>query len=226
LVNKGQRWLNLGAVAAVIVAFALIFVKNAPGNTNNQLLNVSYDPTRELYTDLDAQFVAAYEKQTGKQIAVVQSHGGSSRQSRKVISGEEPADVVTLALFTDVGDEKNCAARLESGFVDGAGDRDEAGEAGAIVGDAGRVEAIAVAADFNFGAGRKNGVEVSGEHYDFFVVGAGEFADHIAGFVDRDFEAAVGEKRFHEFSAGGFLKGRRGNFGDTDLLVIDPAEIA
>lgn len=100
--NKGQRWLNLGAVAAVIVAFALIFVKNAPGNTNNQLLNVSYDPTRELYTDLDAQFVAAYEKQTGKQIAVVQSHGGSSRQSRKVISGEEPADVVTLALFTDV----------------------------------------------------------------------------------------------------------------------------
>jgi sulfate/thiosulfate transport system substrate-binding protein len=101
-VNKFQRWLNLGAVAAVVVAFALIFVKNAPGNTTNQLLNVSYDPTRDLYTKLDAEFAAAYEKETGKQITIVQSHGGSSRQSRKVISGEEPADVVTLALFTDV----------------------------------------------------------------------------------------------------------------------------
>jgi len=101
-VNKGQRLINLGAVAAVLVAFALIFVKNAPGNTTNQLLNVSYDPTRELYTKVDVEFAAAYEKQTGKQITVVQSHGGSSRQSRKVISGEEPADVVTLALFTDV----------------------------------------------------------------------------------------------------------------------------
>jgi len=94
--------MNLGAVAAVVVAFALIFVRNAPGNTSNQLLNVSYDPTRELYTKLDAEFAADYEKQTGKQITVVQSHGGSSRQSRKVISGEEPADVVTLALYTDV----------------------------------------------------------------------------------------------------------------------------
>jgi sulfate/thiosulfate-binding protein len=101
-VNNGQRWLNLGAITAVAVAIALIFVKNAPGNTNNQLLNVSYDPTRELYTKLDAEFAAAYEKQTGRQITVVQSHGGSSRQSRKVISGEEPADIVTLALYSDV----------------------------------------------------------------------------------------------------------------------------
>jgi sulfate/thiosulfate transport system substrate-binding protein len=101
-VNKLQRWINLGAVAAVVVAFALIFVKNAPDNTGKQLRNVSYDPTRQLYTKLDAEFAAAYEKQTGKQITIVQSHGGSSRQSRKVISGEEQADVVTLALFTDV----------------------------------------------------------------------------------------------------------------------------
>jgi hypothetical protein len=60
-VNKGQRWINLGAVAAVLVAFALIFVRNAPGNITNQLLNVSYDPTRELYTKVDADFAAAYE---------------------------------------------------------------------------------------------------------------------------------------------------------------------
>src|SRR5271154_410407 len=102
--KNGQRWLNLGAVGAVIVAFALIFTKNAPGNTNpdNQLLNVSYDATRELYQQIDADFAADYEKRTGRRISVVDSHGGSSRQSRTVISGENPADVVTLGLFTDV----------------------------------------------------------------------------------------------------------------------------
>lgn len=96
------RWINLGAVLAVVTAFALILAKNLPGNTNNQLLNVSYDPTRELYQKLDAEFVAGYQKQTGRHLTIVQSHGGSSRQSRKVISGEEPADVVTLGLYTDV----------------------------------------------------------------------------------------------------------------------------
>ena len=133
---------------------------------------------------------------------------------------------IAFALFADVGDEKNGAARLDSGFVNGAGDGDEAGEAGSVVGDAGRVQAVAVAADFNFGAWRENGVEMRGEHHDFFVGGAGEFADDVAGFVDRDVEAAVGEDRFHGFSARGFLKRRRGNFGDVDLLVVDPAEIA
>ena len=102
--KNGQRWLNLGAVGAVIVAFALIFAKNAPGNTNpdNQLLNVSYDATRELYQQIDSDFAADYEKRTGHRISVMDSHGGSSRQSRTVISGENPADVVTLGLFTDV----------------------------------------------------------------------------------------------------------------------------
>ena len=100
--NNGQRWLNLGSLAAVVVAFALIIAKNAPGKTGNQLLNVSYDPTRTLYQKLNAQFVKEYEKQNGRQITIVQSHGGSSRQSRKVISGEEPADVVTLALYSDI----------------------------------------------------------------------------------------------------------------------------
>jgi sulfate/thiosulfate-binding protein len=97
-----QRWLNLGAVVAVALAFSAIFVKNAPGNTNNQLLNVSYDPTRELYQKLNAEFAADYEKRTGIHITIVQSHGGSSRQARTVISGEQPADVVTLGLFSDV----------------------------------------------------------------------------------------------------------------------------
>jgi sulfate/thiosulfate-binding protein len=103
-VRSSQRWLNLGAVAAVVIAFGLILAKNAPGNASpdHQLLNVSYDATRELYHEIDAQFAADYEKRTGRHITVVDSHGGSSRQARSVISGENPADVVTLGLFTDV----------------------------------------------------------------------------------------------------------------------------
>ncbi len=97
-----QRWLNFGGLASVFLAFALIFAKNAPGRTTNQLLNVSYDPTRELYEELNTQFIDQYERQTGQHLTIVQSHGGSSRQARKVISGEERADVVTLGLYSDV----------------------------------------------------------------------------------------------------------------------------
>jgi sulfate/thiosulfate transport system substrate-binding protein len=117
-VNIRQRWINLGAVAAVVVAFALIVAKNVPGDTNNQLLNVSYDPTRELYQSLNPEFVAAYEKRTGRHITVVQSHGGSSRQARTVISGEQPADVVTLGLFSDID-----ALRKRGLIADGWADR-------------------------------------------------------------------------------------------------------
>ncbi len=77
-------------------------VKNAPGTSGQRLVNVSYDPTRELYQTLNPLFVASYEKATGQHLVIVQSHGGSSRQARKVISGEQPADVVTLGLFSDI----------------------------------------------------------------------------------------------------------------------------
>ena len=101
--KRWQTWINVGAVAAVIAGFALIVVKNAPGRADTrQLINVSYDPTRELYQALDPLFVASYERDTGDHWTVVQSHGGSSRQARKVISGEQPADVVTLGLFSDI----------------------------------------------------------------------------------------------------------------------------
>ncbi len=65
------------------------------------LLNVSYAPTEELLTDLDQQFVAKYERESGKNLAIKQSHGGSSRQAQAVIGGLD-ADVVTLALPSDV----------------------------------------------------------------------------------------------------------------------------
>jgi sulfate/thiosulfate-binding protein len=65
------------------------------------LLNVSYDPTRELYVDFNKAFAAAYQKETGKSVEIKQSHGGSGSQARAVIDGLQ-ADVVTLALAYDV----------------------------------------------------------------------------------------------------------------------------
>ena len=65
------------------------------------LLNVSYDPTRELYQEIDAAFVRKWQAKTGEKVTIQQSHGGSGKQARAVIDGLE-ADVVTLALAYDV----------------------------------------------------------------------------------------------------------------------------
>ena len=65
------------------------------------LLNVSYDPTRELYAEFNKAFAVAYQKDTGKSIEIKQSHGGSGSQARSVIDGLQ-ADVVTLALAYDI----------------------------------------------------------------------------------------------------------------------------
>ena len=66
-----------------------------------KLLNVSYDPTRELYQDYNAAFSKYWEAKTGDKVIISQSHGGSGKQARSVIDGL-PADVVTLALAYDV----------------------------------------------------------------------------------------------------------------------------
>jgi sulfate/thiosulfate transport system substrate-binding protein len=65
-----------------------------------ELLNVSYDPTRELWRDINANFIAQYAKEKGATLTIKQSHGGSSTQARAVIDGLE-ADVVTLASYID-----------------------------------------------------------------------------------------------------------------------------
>src|SRR5579859_2390775 len=66
-----------------------------------ELLNVSYDPTREFYQDYDTQFAAYWKDKTGQSVKIAQSHGGSGKQARSVIDGLE-ADVVTLALAYDI----------------------------------------------------------------------------------------------------------------------------
>lgn len=97
-----QRWLNVGALAAAVAGLLAIAVENLPANDNFQVVNVSYDPTRELYQAINPLFVAAYKKESGRHLVIVQSHGGSSRQARKVANGEQPADVVTLGLAADI----------------------------------------------------------------------------------------------------------------------------
>ena len=101
---RRQLLLDLGAVFAIVIGFSLIAMKHAAtvGVQQNKIANISYDPTRELYQALNPLFVASYAKETGQQVVVEQSHGGSSRQARKVVSGELVADVVTLGLRSDV----------------------------------------------------------------------------------------------------------------------------
>jgi sulfate/thiosulfate transport system substrate-binding protein len=83
------------------LALGLAFAGWQAAHAQTTLLNVSYDPTRELYQEYNAAFVKHWKEKTGESVTIRQSHGGSSAQARKVIDGLE-ADVVTLALAYDI----------------------------------------------------------------------------------------------------------------------------
>src|SRR6202000_536405 len=83
---------------AGLIATALVV---QPAMAAVTLLNVSYDPTRELYAQVNKAFAAKWKAQTGEDVTIQQSHGGSGAQARSVIEGL-PADVVTLALADDI----------------------------------------------------------------------------------------------------------------------------
>lgn len=87
-------------ISRLLVIGSLVWAGSALA-ADVSLLNVSYDPTRELYGDFNKAFAAAYQKDTGKSIEIKQSHGGSGSQARSVIDGLQ-ADVVTLALAYDI----------------------------------------------------------------------------------------------------------------------------
>jgi sulfate transport system substrate-binding protein len=80
------------------------------------LKNVSYDPTRELYTDVNAAFAERYRAQTGRTVEVLQSHGGSGKQARAVLDGLE-ADVVTLGCAQDIDVLAERGRLLPSGWA-------------------------------------------------------------------------------------------------------------
>src|SRR5262245_55338717 len=85
-----------------ILATALVFlIVEGGAGAQTTLLNVSYDPTRELYQDFNKAFGAHWKSKTGQDLKVNTSHGGSGKQARSVIDGLQ-ADVVTLALAYDI----------------------------------------------------------------------------------------------------------------------------
>jgi sulfate/thiosulfate-binding protein len=91
-----KQW--FGGILSALIVVTLAAPVHARQVT---LLNVSYDPTRELYAEFNAAFAKYWKAKTGDDVRVNQSHGGSGRQARSVIDGL-PADVVTLALAVDV----------------------------------------------------------------------------------------------------------------------------
>jgi sulfate transport system substrate-binding protein len=93
-----------------LILFA-VGLASAPASAQIKLLNVSYDPTRELYQDFNGAFAKYWKGKSGQNVTVQQSHGGSGKQARSVIDGLE-ADVVTLALAYDVD------AVAKSGLID------------------------------------------------------------------------------------------------------------
>jgi sulfate/thiosulfate-binding protein len=84
-----------------VLSLALAAISPSAARAQDTLLNVSYDPTRELYQEVNAAFAARWKAQTGRDVTIRQSHGGSGKQARAVIDGLE-ADVVTLALAYDI----------------------------------------------------------------------------------------------------------------------------
>src|SRR3990172_4809014 len=99
------------------IAVFLIFLSFSIGSSagpKQSLLNVSYDPTRELYQDFNKSFAAYWQKKSGQTVTVKQSHGGSGKQALSVIAGLE-ADVVTLALAYDI-DAIQAAGLIKPGW--------------------------------------------------------------------------------------------------------------
>lgn len=97
-ISRRRSWFDLFLTAA---AFAVCFGIIGAARAQTELLNVSYDPTRELYRAINEAFAAEWQAKSGQTIRIRQSHGGSGAQARTVIDGLN-ADVVTLALAGDI----------------------------------------------------------------------------------------------------------------------------
>ena len=99
--NSRRYFINLSVRTSLAAALAGSTLLSHAQPTAVTLLNVSYDPTRELYVDYNAAFAKYWKAKAGQDVTIKQSHGGSGKQARSVIDGID-ADVVTLALAGDV----------------------------------------------------------------------------------------------------------------------------
>jgi sulfate transport system substrate-binding protein len=95
-----KTFLALVFIAGAATAVWVTVRGTGPQENTMELLNASYDPTRELWRDLNQQFIPRYHQESGVKLTIKQSHGGSATQARAVIDGLD-ADVVTLALWSD-----------------------------------------------------------------------------------------------------------------------------
>ena len=93
--------MKLGPLRSTLLTLALATGLAGVAHAQTTLLNVSYDPTRELYQDFNPEFAKHWKARTGETVTIKQSHGGAGKQARAVIDGLE-ADVVTLALAYDI----------------------------------------------------------------------------------------------------------------------------
>lgn len=117
---SGKKWLISSTVAVVVIAGILYTtlkddkkaVNTTADSKNIELLNVSYDPTRELYEEINKSFSKEWKDEHNQTVTIKQSHGGSGKQARAVIDGLD-ADVVSLALGYDI-DSINEQAELIS----------------------------------------------------------------------------------------------------------------
>src|ERR1700674_3670759 len=98
---KSSGRMEIGMFRRMLPVLAGLLLTGSAFAADVTLLNVSYDPTRELYADFNKAFASAYQKETGKSVEIKQSHGGSASQARAVMYALQ-ADVVTLALAYDV----------------------------------------------------------------------------------------------------------------------------
>lgn len=105
-----HRLIGPTLATAFVVAAAMV-ASPLPASSQTQLLNVSYDPTRELYRDINQVFAEDWKKQTGETLIIRTSHGGSGKQARSVIDGLT-ADVVTLALAGDIDEIASATGKI------------------------------------------------------------------------------------------------------------------
>lgn len=99
MISREKMRKKLSGLLLVLVAAAVI---SGCGTTKRKyIINVSYDPTRELYEDYNQMFIKHWKEKTGEDIEIIQSHGGSGKQALEVSNGLQ-ADVVTLALEQDI----------------------------------------------------------------------------------------------------------------------------
>jgi sulfate transport system substrate-binding protein len=105
-----KRLIGLALVAAVLLGGA------GAAHAQVKLLNVSYDPTRELYQDVNKAFAAQWKQKTGQSVDISQSHGGSGKQARSIIDGLE-ADVATLALAYDIDAIAQNSGRIKADWL-------------------------------------------------------------------------------------------------------------